>query len=262
VATEYLTKWAEAKAVKSADAKQTTIFLYENIISRFGCPKILISDRGFHFLNDAIVDLTKLFNINHRKTTPYHPQTNGLTERMNQTLVRILRKIVIDLKLDWDHKLTVALWAYKTTYKVSTRTTPFSFLFGVETILLMEFEVPSLRIAIDERLDDSQLFKDRLERLKGLSEVRKLVAQHVEITQRQRKVYFDKKVKKITLSAGMWVMVQDAGRLEFSGKFDALWIGLYIIKEMFINNSVQLKNLDGLEFPTRTNGGRCKEYKV
>jgi hypothetical protein len=126
----------------------------------------------------------------------------------------------------------------------------------------MEFEVPSLRIAIDERLDDSQLVKDRLERLESLSEARRLVAQHVEITQRQRKVYFDKKIKKRTLNASMWVIVQDAKRLEFLGKFDALWIGLYIIKEVFLNNLVQLKNLDGLKFPTHTNGGRCKEYKV
>ncbi len=84
----------------------------------------------------------------------------------------------------------------------------------------------------------------------------------METTQRQRKVYFDNKVKKRSLSVGMWVMVQNARRLEFSGKFDALWTGPYIIKEVFPNNSVQLKNLDGLEFPTRTNGGRCKEYKV
>jgi hypothetical protein len=57
-------------------------------------------------------------------------------------------------------------------------------------------------------------------------------------------------------------MVQDARRLEFPGKFDALWTGPYIIKEVFPNNSIQLKNLDGLEFPTRINGSRCKEYKV
>ena len=73
IAVEYLTKWAEAKAIKAADAKQTAIFLHENIISRFGCPKILVSDRGSHFLNEAIEELTKLFQINHRKTTPYHP---------------------------------------------------------------------------------------------------------------------------------------------------------------------------------------------
>ena len=57
-------------------------------------------------------------------------------------------------------------------------------------------------------------------------------------------------------------MVQDAQRLEFPVKFDALWTGSYVIKEVFSNNSVQLKTLDGLDFLTRTNGGRCKEYRV
>lgn len=114
----------------------------------------MINDRGSHLLNDAIVDLTKLFNINHQKTTPYHPQTTGLTKRVNQTLIHILHKIVMDSKWDWDHNLTTALWAYRTTYKVSTRTTPFSLVFGVKVVLLVEFEVPSLRIAIYEWLDN------------------------------------------------------------------------------------------------------------
>jgi hypothetical protein len=73
---------------------------------------------------------------------------------------------------------------YRTTYKVSTYTTPFSLVFGVEAILLMEFEVPSLRIAIDEQLDDSQSLKERLERLESLNEARRLASQHVEIIQR------------------------------------------------------------------------------
>jgi hypothetical protein len=60
----------------------------------------------------------------------------------------------------------------------------------------------------------------------------------------------------------MWFMVQDARKLELPSKFDALWTSPCIIKEVFLNNYVQLKNLDGLEFPTRTNGGQCKEYKM
>ncbi len=72
--------------VKSTNAKQMVIFLYENIISQFGCLKILISDRGYHFLNDAIVDLTELFNITHRKTTPYHPQTRDIIVVLKDTL--------------------------------------------------------------------------------------------------------------------------------------------------------------------------------
>jgi hypothetical protein len=176
VATEYFPKWAEAKAVKKADAKQTAIFLYENIIARFGCPKILISDRGTHFINEAIEEMTTLFNINHRKTTPYHSQTNGQTERVNQTLVRILRKTVIDSKRDWDTKLTAALWAYRTTYKVTTRATPFSLMYGIEAILPIEFEVQTLRIAMEQRLDTSQSLKDRLASLEALNEGRQLAA--------------------------------------------------------------------------------------
>ena len=144
IAVEYLTKWAEAKAIKVADAKQTAIFLYEKIISRFGCPQILVSDRGTHFLNKAIEEMTKLFQINHRKTTPYHLQKNGLTERVNQTLVRILRKTVTNSKRDWDNKLTATLWAYRTTYKVTTRMMPFAFMYGLEAVLPIEFEIRSL----------------------------------------------------------------------------------------------------------------------
>ncbi len=100
--------------------------MYENIITRFGVPKILVSDKGTHFLNDLISEMTQRFKINHRKTTPYHPQTNGQTERVNGILVGILRKTVIDSKRDWDVKLNAALWAYRTTYKVITQVTPFS----------------------------------------------------------------------------------------------------------------------------------------
>jgi hypothetical protein len=121
------------------------------------------------FLNEAIENMASLFQINHRKTTPYQPQTNGQIERVNQTLVCILRKIVHDSKKDWDSKLAATLWAYRTAYKITTRATPFSLVYGIEAILPIKFEIPSLRIAINERLDESQSFKDILERLEGLN---------------------------------------------------------------------------------------------
>ena len=78
-ATEYLTKWAEAKAVKTDTTVHAATFMYENIILRFGHPKILVSDRGSHFLNELFEEITVKFRINHRKTMPYHPQTNDQT---------------------------------------------------------------------------------------------------------------------------------------------------------------------------------------
>jgi hypothetical protein len=70
-------------------------------------------------LNEAIENMASLFQINHWKTTPYHPQTNGQTECVNQTLVRILRKTVHDFKKDWDSKLTATLWPIGPPIKLS-----------------------------------------------------------------------------------------------------------------------------------------------
>ena len=60
----------------------------------------------------------------------------------------------------------------------------------------------------------------------------------------------------------MMVMIQDARKLEFPGKFDAVWLGLYLVREVFPNNSMQLEALNGENFPTRTTGSRCKEYQI
>ena len=192
VATEYLTKWAEAKAVKMNTAANAATFMYENIISRFGCPKILVNDRGIHFLNEMIQEMTNRFKIDHRKTTPYHPQTNGQTEHVNRTLMSILRKTIHDSKRDWNVKLTSALWAYRTTFKVTTQATPFSLVYGLEATLPIEFEVESLRFAMHSRLTDSQSLRNRLTTLEELDENKKMATQHIEAIQRHRNITFDK----------------------------------------------------------------------
>lgn len=102
VATEYLTKWAKAKAVKNDTAASAATFMYENIIYRFGCPKILVSDRGTHFFNSLIQEIMDSFHIDHSKTNLYHLQTNSQTERINDTLMNILCKIITDSERDWD----------------------------------------------------------------------------------------------------------------------------------------------------------------
>ena len=124
--------------------------------------KILVSDRGTHFLNGLIQDMTDRFQIDHRKTTPYHPQTNGKTERVNETLVSIQRKTVIDSKRDWNIMLTSALLVYRTTFKVTTHATPFSLVFGIGATFPIEFEVESLRVAVGTRLSDNQSSRKRL----------------------------------------------------------------------------------------------------
>ena len=120
VAIDYATKWAEAVATKTDDAATVAHFLYENIISHYGCPKELVSDRDTHFLNKTIEELTSRFFIKHRKTSPYYPHANGQTEKTNGILCGILTKTIAGSLTDWDDKLWATLWADRTAYKVTT----------------------------------------------------------------------------------------------------------------------------------------------
>jgi transposase InsO family protein len=80
VAIDYVSKWVEAIASPKADAKTVIKFLKKNIYSRFGVPRVLISDGGSHFCNTPLEKVLQHYGVKHKVTTPYHPQVNGQTE--------------------------------------------------------------------------------------------------------------------------------------------------------------------------------------
>ena len=127
-----------------------------------------------------------------KKRTPYYPQANGLAESTNKTLQNILRKIVNENRTDWDTKLQSALWAYRTTYKTSIRTTPFRLAFGLEAVMPVEFQIPSLRIQVKERLSEKESEKIRLATLCELEENRIASLLQLELEQRRRKAFVDR----------------------------------------------------------------------
>ena len=92
VATEYLTKWVEARALPDNSAISTTKILYEQIITRYGIPLQLTSDRGGHFVNHVIRVLTTDFKIYYSLLSPYYPRANGQAEATNKILVGVIYK--------------------------------------------------------------------------------------------------------------------------------------------------------------------------
>ena len=91
--------------------------------------KIVISDQGREFVNLVNKNLFKRFKAEHRISTAYHPQTNGLVERFNQTLQRSLVKVANKDQNDWDEYIDGILFAYRTAIQKSTNRTPFEVMY-------------------------------------------------------------------------------------------------------------------------------------
>ncbi|PKI49819.1 hypothetical protein CRG98_029796 [Punica granatum] len=114
LAVNYVSKWVEAKATRTNDAKVVVGFLKSNIFSRFGIPRAIISDQGTYFCNHSVEALMKKYGVHHRVATMYHTQSNGQAEVSNREVKSILEKTVNPSRKDWSSRLDDALWACRT----------------------------------------------------------------------------------------------------------------------------------------------------
>ena len=109
VGVDYVSKWVEAVPCRAADHRVVLKFLKENIFSRFGVPKAIISDGGSHFCNKPFESLLTKYGVKHKVATPYHPQTSGQVELANREIKTILMKLVNSNRKDWSLKLLDSL---------------------------------------------------------------------------------------------------------------------------------------------------------
>ncbi|GFV17386.1 transposon Tf2-8 polyprotein [Trichonephila clavipes] len=120
VCTDYSTRYAITKALPTAEVDEIAKFLLEEIVLGHGAPRVIITDRGAVFRSRLVSSLVDLCNIDHRFTTAYHPQTNGLTERFNKTLADMLSMYVDVEQKNWDEILPFVTFAYNTAKQETT----------------------------------------------------------------------------------------------------------------------------------------------
>ncbi|XP_024021745.1 protein NYNRIN-like [Morus notabilis] len=175
VAVDYYTKWAEAKVLTTITEAAYTKFMWDNIVCRFGVPHSIVSDNGKQFDNASTRRFCHSLGIQKDFSVPVHPQSNGQVEAVNKILKYTLKKRLDDLKGKWAEELPKVLWAYRMTSRTTTGETPFSMTYGVEAVLPVEIETPTLRTVIhndDDNIEGMNRELDLLEEKRLDSQLR------------------------------------------------------------------------------------------
>ena len=191
VAVEYYTRWVEAEALAKITAAAVEKFIWRNIICRFGLPHALITDNGTQFASARVTNFCAGFHIRNNFASVSHPQTNGLAEVTNRTILQGLTRRIEECKTEWADLLDDILWAYRTTPREATQETPFSLVFGMEAVTPMELVDTSARIANYQRMANEEL---RMNELDLVEEKRLKTQARSSEYHRRIKRNFDKKV--------------------------------------------------------------------
>ncbi|GKA70845.1 reverse transcriptase domain-containing protein [Tanacetum coccineum] len=257
VAVEYLSKWVEAKALPTNDARVVVKFL-KSLFSRFGAPRAIISDRGTHFCNDKFDKVMSKYGVTHRLSTPYHPQTSGQVEVTNRGLKRILERTVGENRASWSDKLDDALWAFRTAYKTLIRCTPYKLVYGKACHLPVEIEHKAYWPLKHANFDLKTAGDHRKLQLNKLSELHDQAYENSLIYKEKTKKLHDSKIKNRIFNVGDQVLLFNSRLKIFSRKLKSRWSGPFTITKVYPYGTAKLSHADGSNF--KVNCHRLKHY--
>ena len=207
VLQDHFSKYVVVYVVKDQTARTATETLRNGYFGLFGVPAYLISDQGKTFTGHIITHLCDLYGVQKLRTSPYHAQTNGQVERMNQTIICMIGKLEEVKKACWSEHLLELLLAYNTTCSAVTGYSPYYLLFGRRSRIPVDYLFPTLRdLPHQTKMEVS--FAAMKKRLKEVF----AVARHLtsEEAAKQRR-YYDHKAGAVALQPGDVVMVHTDG---------------------------------------------------
>ena len=211
VLQDHFSKYVVAYVVKDQTERTAAETLRNGYFGLFGAPAYLVSNQGKAFMGHIITHLCDMYGVQKLRTLPYHAQTNGQVERMNQTIIRMVSKLEEDKKSCWSEHLPELLLAYNATHSTVTGYSPYYLLFGRRSRIPVDYLFPTLRDSPHQtRMEVSVAAMQK--RLKEAF----AVARHLTSEEAAKQCrYYDCKAGAVALQPGDVVMVCTDG---FVGK--------------------------------------------
>ncbi|KAL0148818.1 hypothetical protein M9458_055827 [Cirrhinus mrigala] len=224
VIVDYATRYPEAVPLRRATSKAIARELFL-LSSRVGLPSEILTDQGTPFMSRLMADLCRLLKVKQVRTSVYHPQTDGLVERFNQTLKQMLRRVTTEDKKDWDLLLPYVLFGVREVPQASTGFTPFELLFGRQPRGLLD-------VAREAWEQQPAAYRTVIEHVKEMrakiDQVMPLVREHLVKAQQAQQRLYNRAAQPREFQPGDRVMVLVPNA---ACKFLAQWQGPFTIEE-------------------------------
>ena len=211
VLQDHFSKYVVAYVVKDQTARTAAETLRIGYFGLFGAPAYIVSDQGKTFTGHVITHLCELYGVQKLRTSPYHAQTNGQVERMNQTIIRMIGKLEEDKKACWFEHLPELLMAYNTTCSAVTGYSPYYLLFGRRPRIPVDYLFPTLHDSPHQTKMEVSVAAMQRRLKEAFAVVRRLISEDAA----KQCCYYDRKAGALALQPGDVVMVRTDG---FVGK--------------------------------------------
>ena len=239
VATDYFTRWTKAYAIPNLTAETVASKLLDEFFLRFSLPEQIHSDQGGQFESKLFQEMARILQIKKTHTTPYHPQSDGVVEQFNRTLLSMLSIVLEDNPWQWEEQLRKVCYAYNTSAHPGLGHSPFYLMFGRKARLPIDV---AYGLPCNQPVSTSQHAQLLHQSLgKAYEAVQNNMDHHLH---RQKEIY-DKKVHGEAFKEGDLVWVHIPVWPGTSRKLHKPWSGpLKVIKKLSeVNYRIQnLKN--------------------
>ena len=202
VISDYFTKWTQAFPLRDMTAQTVADTLINQCFSLFGLPRWLHSDQGSNFESELFSEMCKLLDIHKTRTTPYHPQSDGMVERFNRTCQQMIKAFVNENWNDWDDHLPLLLMAYRSSPQESTGLSPKLMMFSEELPLPID-------VMVGPPPQHENRYQCRVEYVEWLRQTlyrsHEVAREHLGISANHQKSYYNHKSEELKYQVGTFV---------------------------------------------------------